>query len=1068
MTDCLLKSKRILCSLLLFAFLLTSATTYSQQKNEIKGQVKDESGQPLASVSILAKNASTNFTAGAQTDSLGIFKFTNLPAGGPYSFTASSVGYEEQTLSGYTIKEGANITLLVKLKSQVKALDQVVVVGYGSQQKRYVTGAVTKVSGSDLNTYSGSSFAQQLSGKASGVTINEATAQPGSDPQVIIRGAGTLTAGRSPLIVVDGFPLSEGSSLNSINPVDIETLDILKDPASAAIYGSRAANGVILITTKKGKNEKMKVSFDMYTGVQQRNDNFTLLDNAYDAALYFTEARDNGYVSLNPSVNNISDDRATRISRGAGLRQLRLNYIQPYLDKTAGLTNTNWLNAIFRNAPINSYNLGLSGGTTKTTYYVSANYFDQQGIVIGSRLKRYSGTIKLDSKMNDKLDFGISLNPSYNVQDYFDNDASLQRDIIAATMIMMPFFDVKNPDGSLAISQQIKANTAEDGALGENPVATAKMTINQRTSFRNFGNAYLQYKILKNLKYKISIGGDYSTLNQLNFSPSVVGTYRTAAPKPATATEVTGSVINYLVENTLTYAQKFGNHDLNFLAGYTFQKEQGSATTLNGTNIPDDNIQNIAGASAFTATSDKYKWAQVSYFGRMQYAYNQKYLASLTMRSDGSSRFGKNNRWGYFPSLTLGWIVSNEKFFHENKVLTFAKLRGTWGRSGNNQIGNYGSIGTVAGGSFANYVFGTSLVSGFSATTTPNPNLTWETRTSTNIGADLVFFNKLNLTAEYYTGTTSNLLLNVPVPEQSGFSTSLQNIGKVRNNGLEIDISSNRLNIGKVKWSPSANISINKNKVLALAPGQTQIIQGNENNIYTKVGGPIAEFYGYKITGIYKSQAEITADGTKVLAGTKVGDYKVEDVNGDGSVNSKDLIPLGTYAPKFTYGFSSTFNYKSFDFNFSLVGVQGRKIYDRMLSSSGTEVGEGFSMPSKYYFENRYDPNHNPNGFLAMPNSILSPARSLTKSSTISIKDASYIRLRDVQLAYNLDEKLLKKLHVSSARIYVSANNLFTFTKYKGFNPDATTINNNVLTNGQASTNYPVARSFVAGVSLNF
>ncbi|MCX2574591.1 SusC/RagA family TonB-linked outer membrane protein [Pedobacter sandarakinus] len=814
----------------------------AQGGDNVKGLVSDEKNLPLPGVTIIAKNVQTNASSNAQTDTQGIFKFKI--ASGQYIFIISSVGYQSQTLSNYTVKVGETISITVKLKESANNLDQVVVIGYGSQQKRLVTGSVAKVNGADLNKFPGGNFAQQLAGKAAGVSINEASAQPGTDPQIIVRGVGTLTAGKSPLIVVDGFPLTEGSSLNSINPSDIETLDILKDPASAAIYGSRAANGVVLVTTKKSQADKVKLSVDVFSGIQSRSDNFKLIENAYDAALYYTEARNNGYVSLNPGVNLITDDRATRVSRGAGLRQLNLNYIQPYLDRLPNLTNTNWLDEIFQTAPINSFNISASGGTAKTNYYLSTNYFDQDGIVINTGLKRYSGNFKLDSKISDHLDLGFSINPSYNIQNYFLNNANTANDIISMATLMMPFFPVYNSDGSYAISQQIRSNTPEDGALGENPVAFANMNTNLRTIFRNFGNTYLKYKIIDGLTYKALLGADYTNSSQQNFSPSNVGVYRTAAPKPATASETGAYVLNYLLENTLTFSKVIDKHDLNILGGYSFQKEEGSSTLINGTGIPDDNISNIGGASAHNVTSEKYRWAQISYFGRLQYGFGQKYLASLTMRGDGSSRFGQNKKWGYFPSVTSGWIISKEGFFPENKTLTFAKLRATWGKSGNNQIGNYGSIATVTGGALANYVFGNALSSGFTATTTPNPNLTWETRSSTNLGLDLTFFNKLNLTAEYYNGTTKNLLLNVPVPEQSGFSTSLQNIGKVRNSGLEFDLSGSDFNLGKVKWGFSTNISLNKSEVLALAPGQTQIIQGNESNIITKVGGPIAEFYG--------------------------------------------------------------------------------------------------------------------------------------------------------------------------------------------------------------------------------
>ncbi|WP_159466782.1 TonB-dependent receptor [Dyadobacter sp. 3J3] len=1049
--------------LLLWLVVIPFFSNAQSMTAQIKGAVVSMKGEELPGVTITMQQtgvATKDFTT---TNEKGLFTIGNLAIGKIYDFSFSSVGFDTYFLKDFKINQQDNNSMIIRLTESATSLDQVLVVGYGTQSKRNVTGSISRVASKELATYSGSSFASQLSGKAAGVIINDYSAQPGSDPQIIIRGVGTLTAGRDPLIVVDGFPMTEGTSFNSINPNDIETIDILKDPASAAIYGSRAANGVILITTKKGKNESMKVSLDIFAGVQQRADKVEYVD-AYDAAQYFTEARDYGYVSKNPSKRRITDDVATRKANGASLRELRLNYLQPYLDKKPGLTNTNWLDETFRKAAMSSYNVSVSGGTTKTNYYFSANYFNQQGLVINNGLKRYSGTIKINSEVSDRLSFSFNLNPSYSVQNYFNNDDNNSSfDPIAATGISYPFFSVYNPDGSFAISQQIIANTPEDGALAENAVALAKKIKNVRNNFRTLGNTYFEFKILDGLKFKTLWGADYRTNYFSYFNPSDVGAYRTPAPKPAEASETNGSAINYLIENTLTYSKAFGEHDINVLAGYSFQKQTNSNTAVTGTGIADDNITNIGGASAFAVNTDKYAWAQVSYLSRIQYAYKGTYLFSAAMRRDGSSRFGADNKWGFFPSFTAGWILSKEAFMPKTDLLTFAKLRATWGKAGNNQIGPYDSKALVSGGSAYNYVYGNTLGSGFAASKTPNTRLGWETKTSVNFGVDLSFFNRLNVTVDYYNSTTSDLLLDVPVPEQSGFSSSIQNIGKVRNSGLELEFSGN-INLGKVKWNASANMAANKNKVLALAPGQTQIISGNESNFYTKVGGPVAELYGYNVTGIYKTQDAI--DNSAHLAGTVVGDYVVTDTNGDGIVNSLDMTAQGSYFPKLTYGLTNDFSYMGFGLNFSLTGVSGRKIFDRQLSSQN-ESGEGFSVPTKYYFEHRYHPENNPDGFFGQPNmGNFSTARKSARASNLYYQNGDYIRIRSIQLSYTIKPSVLSMLKISAARVYVSANNLLTITKYRGFNPDATT--GSVLTSGQAVSNYPVARSYQIGVNVTF
>ena len=1036
----------------------------AQDVAHVKGSVMSEAGEILEGVTVKIVSADTKEKQSTTTNDKGIFVFSNLKAGKKYNLNFSSVGYAEYTIPGYLVKEKDNNSILIRMKQTNASLNDVVVIGYGSQQKKYVTGATSNVKSASLNRYMASGFANQLAGKAAGVVVNSFSAQPGTDPQIVIRGIGTLTAGRNPLVVVDGFPLSEGSSLNSINPQDIETIDILKDPASAAIYGSRSANGVILISTKKGRADALKVSFDFYSGIQERADKLEFVD-AYDAALYFTESRDWAYVSKNPSNRSASDDRATRISKGASLRELPLNYLKPWLDKQPGLTNTNWFDETFRKAPMSSYNLSFSGGSAKSNYYVSANYFTQQGLLIENDYTRFSGTIRINSKLSDRAEFGISVNPSYSIQNYFENDANSSTDPIGMTGLMYPFFSPYKTDGKLAISEQIIANTPEDGALAENPVAAAKMIKNVRNFFRTFGSTYLSYTLLKGLKFKTLIGGDISNNYNEFFNPSDLGGYRTAAPKPAVATEVNAITTNYLSENTLTYSLQTGKHDLNVLAGYTFQKEFRSSTTITGSGIPDNNITNIAGASAFNASPiTKYRWTQISYLSRIQYAFNGKYLLSLTARRDGSSRFGGDTKWGNFPSVTAGWVLSKENFFPETNTLNFLKLRATWGKAGNNQIDYYGSRSTVIGGSNNTYVFGSSAASGFAASTTPNSDLSWETKTSTNLGADIGIFDRINLAVDYYITTTKDLLLDVPVPEQSGFSSSTQNIGTVRNKGIELEASGTVLKLGKFRWEFSGNFATNKNEVLALAPGQQQIISGTESNFRTVVGGPIAELYGYQVTGIFKSQEQVNS--SPKLSGTLVGDYIVTDIDKDGVINTKDQIPIGTYNPRLTYGFGSTLSYGNIDFSFSLLGVEGRTLYDISLSST-YEAGEGFSVPTKYYFENRYHPTDNPNGFLGQPNyGNFSAARRSVRSSTISYKDADYLRIREVQFAYNIPALLIRRARLASARIYLSANNLFTFTKYNGYNPDGTA--SNVLFNGQANANYPVARTWIAGININF
>lgn len=1013
-----------------------------QTPGTVTGSATDATGEPLAGATFRIVETGRTY----RTDGEGNTSFSLQP--GDYTVEITYISYTTQRHTIH-VTEGGRVSLPVVLEEALGELSEVVVVGYGTQQRNKITGAIAQVKSEELNKYNSSSFAQQLAGRVSGVMINESNGMPGADPQVVVRGISTLTAGVKPLIVVDGFPLTEGSSLNSINPKDIETIDILKDPASASIYGSRAANGVIMVTTKKATGDRVTVNFDAYTGFQQRSDNMKLID-AYQAATYFTEARDQAYVAKDPAHRSITDDHDTRVANGASKRDLRLNYIDPYLANTPGLTNVNWLDEIFRTAPLSSYTLSVSGRSGKSTdYYVSGSYFDQGGIVLGSDLKRYSANLKLNTELAKGLRFGASVVPSFTDRDYHNE--------IGTARGNFPFFSPYNEDGSLAVSTQINANTPEDGALNESAVALTKMITKNRKDFRTFGHSFLEYEPLEGLTFKTLLGGDFATVFDDYFNPSNVGAYRTAAPKPAAATETQAQLWNYLTENTITYNKQLGNHHINLLGGYSFQKERSNQTVVSGTGIPDDNLTNIAGASNFSVNASRYIWTQVSYWTRLQYDFAGKYLLTATFRRDGSSRFGSDSKWGNFPSVSAGWIVSNEDFLASSGAIDFLKLRGSWGMAGNNQIGSYGSLALLSVG---NYVNGETLAPGYYASSAPNPALSWETQKAWNAGFDLTAFRRFNLSFNYYDTRTSDLLLNVPVPEQSGYSSSLQNIGEIQNTGVEVDFGGTGIQLGQVTWTFNANLSTNRNKVLSLADGQDQIISGN---FLTKVGQPIAQLYGYNILGIYKSQEEI--DRTPHIGGTQVGDNIVEDADGDGTITPNDRTTQGTYAPKLTYGFQSSFQYKNFDFGFGLSGVEGRKLFDNNLA--GHENGEAFVLATEHYFKNRYHPVNNPGGTMPQPTTTFSQNRLQTGwASSWHFYDADFLRVRYIQLGYNLPERMLNPIKLTGLRVYLQSNNPFTWTPYRGFNPEGTS--DTILESGSAGNNYPVARSFTVGINLTF
>ncbi|MCX8524602.1 SusC/RagA family TonB-linked outer membrane protein [Chryseobacterium formosus] len=945
-------------------------------------------------------------------------------------------------------------------RSRERAIDEVVLVGYGKQSKKNNSGSISSIDEKQMKGIASSNFGDIIAGKATGVQITQANASPGGSPSIRVRGIGTLTAGSNPLIVVDGLPLTEGSNLNAIDPNSIAKIDILKDAASAAIYGSRGANGVIIIETKQGKKGKMNVSFDSYYGMQMRSDNVKLV-NAYDMATFLKEARDNNYLSKG-SNRSIFDDNATRVSKGASLRELIPDYLKPYLAKQPGLTDTDWLNTVMKSAPISQTSLNITGGSEKSRYAFTTSYFNQKGLVIGTDYEKFSTSINLSTDLTDRWKVGVTMTPSYATGTINASQNSRSYNPLQMATAMYPFFKVYNDDGSLAISQQILGNTSTDGALVENPVAVQEMTNRKYTLFKTFGNIFTELELLKGLKYRFSVGGDYSNYEYNFFDPSTVGAYRAAAPDVTFANRTEYIRKNYLIENVISFDRRWGSHRVDAIGGQSFQQEDNTQLLTEATAFPDNSIRNIAGGTAFKSTLTQYKWRLLSYFTRVNYTFDNKYNLMASYRRDGSSRFGKNSKWGDFYAFSAGWTVSNENFFPENNVITDLKLRYSLGSNGNNQIPNFGALSLM---NPENYTFGNTLAPGYTTETAPNPNISWEKSKSNNFGIDFSLFkNVLNISADYYILNRDGLLLDVPVPQQSGFSTSLQNIGRIKNSGFELQIASKTFNIAQnITYSGSLNFSTNKNEVLALANGQNQIITGENNFSITKVGGSIGEMYGYNIIGIYKNQVEI--NNSPHITGTMVGDYIMEDLNGDGKIDVNDKRSFGSGVPKYILGFNNNFRYGLFELSFTLYSEIGKKIYNADAVTT-LESGEGFGMASQYYFDNRYNAVSNPEGFFGMPNMNFSNNRKEARTSNLYFKNADYVRLRSLRLAFNLPKNMLENIGIENAQIYLVGNNIFTLSKYKGMNIDATS--DNVLTQGFDQAYYPVAKIYSMGFNLKF
>lgn len=1017
------------------------------QQREISGIVTDNDGMPLPGASVIVKGTDK----GTTTDFDG--NFTLKIADETTILIVSFMGYGTREIS---INNQTNLN--IQLLPEAAALDEVVVVGYGSLSRSKVLGAVSSIKSDDISQLPVGGVDEALSGRISGVQV-VSSGTPGGGSEIKIRGVGTITAGRSPLIVVDGYPLTEGSDLNAVNPLDIESIEVLKDAASTAIYGSRGANGVIMITTKEGKTDEISINFDTYSGFQKVLNPMKFLD-AYQFAQVVKEARDWGYISADPTNRSENDDTATRLANGASPRHIIPSNFDKYLAGTPGLTNNNWLNDVFQDGRIESHNISVSGKSDNTKWFVSGGYFNQEGLIIGSGYDRYSAKVNIETKFNDKIRFGINLSPSIsNKKAVIEGwaDSPMQQAILSE-----PFFTPYNDEGNLNISQQIRwhINGGTDGALAENPVAIALRRKDETSKFRLFGNTFVEVDIIEGLTFKTQFGGDFDYSLREQFRPSTIGAYRmdVTAAVPW-AKEKTKTRRNWISENTLNYTKNIEEHSLNLLAGYSYQKENYESTYVNAPVLNSNDITNIAGATTTTTSKEISDWVMISYFGRIQYDYDSKYLFIGSLRRDGSSRFGADNKFGVFPSLSGGWIVSNEDFFPEESIVNKLKFRYSWGKTGNNQIGNYASISLL--NELNGYIDG-DLAPGQIPNSSPNSGLSWETTVTNNFGFDLGLFNsKLNLGVDYFISKTEDMLLKVPVPQQSGFTTSLQNIGKMENNGIEIGLSSANINLGEVTWNSSINFSKINNKVVALAPGQDQIISGGTN--ITKVGNSIGEFYGYVVDGIYKSQAEIDASaqsGTTV----RVGDWRIVDVDGNGSINSDDRDVIGSPLPDFTYGFNNRFSYKNFDVNVFIDGVSGVDVLSRTVRNATN--GQGFSNQLAWYYENRWHPQNNPNGTLARPDYTQSSERGKANVSSAFIEDGSFLRVRNITLGYNLPNTLSSKLGMAKLRVYATLKNPIMITDFKGYNPEQS--NSNPLDPSDTEAKYPQNKSFVLGLNVSF
>ncbi|WP_288426915.1 TonB-dependent receptor [uncultured Spirosoma sp.] len=1030
----------------------------------ITGRVTDGStGSGLPGVSVVVKGTSR----GTTTDTDGNYRLTVPDQGVTLIF--SFIGYATQEIAA-----GGRSSLDVILASDDKTLGEVVVVGYGTQNRKELTGSVASLKTQTIKDQPVPNVVEGLAGRMPGVLIQQNTGSPGNAPSIKVRGLGSISAGNGPLVVVDGQPLNSGSQtnaggLNQLNPNDIDKIDVLKDASATAIYGSRGANGVVMITTKRGKAGQSRINFDYYIGSQEVSKKMSVL-NAQQFAEFNKDATNTAYLERVPgaSVNDPNSARPSglRYRYPQGVEFPGLNFNNP-----ASLTSYDYQDMIFRKAPISNYQLSASGGSEKVQYFLSGNYLKQDGVILKSGINRYTVRSNVDAQLTSKLKVGVSFSPTYQTESRVNSDGHwASNGVINAALALPSFVPIYQP-GTSVYNSELYYATPYDWSGVTNPVANITEVDNNVTQLRLLGNAYAELALYKTLRYRGTIGADLNYLRQNYYQTSALPTSSLLPPTPNSAYAYTNQNINWVTNHTLNYTLDLGNtHHLEALVGMEAQRNNYEESRINANNFPNDVVRTINAGTITGGTSFQTQWSLASYFARAIYNYKDRYLFNASIRSDGSSRFGEVNRFGTFPSASVGWRIIEEPFMKSVPVITDLKLRASYGLSGNNAFlnsdgsqNNYPAIGVLTKD---NYVFGNALSNGLATSTNANDRLGWEKSRQTDVGLDVgLLQNRLFLTVDYYNRITTDLLLSVQVPTLTGFTTAVQNIGKVKNEGMEFALSSRNIDgAGKgLTWTTDLNLSFNRNKVLALGPNGDAIINNSgigSTNI-TVVGKPLGNFYGYQQLGIFQNQAEL--DAYPHFSDSRPGDIKYADVNGDGKIDANDRTIIGNNQPDFIYGITNSLSFKGFDLSIVAQGVQGGQILN--LSRRFFENLEG-NQNQLTIVEGRWRSEQNP-GDGRTPRANSRSTGSNGQVSSRWVEDASYFRIRNITLGYNFPQTLTQKIKVQTLRLYAGVQNAVTFSKYLGYNPEVSGYEG-PLTGGVDYGSYPLARTYTIGLNLGF
>lgn len=957
------------------------------QRTTVTGTVTSvmENNISLPGVTVMIKNT----TQGTTADLNGQYR---LEANANDTLVFSYVGMVTTEIP----INGRNI-INVGMDLDIARLGEVIVVGYGTESSRLVSGSLGVVTDAEIRDVPLRTIDGVLQGRSAGVQISQNSGTPGSATTVRIRGNSSITAGNQPLYVIDGIPMITGNygqvgfsgqginALSDINPNDIESITVLKDASAAAIYGARATNGVILITTRRGSKQRTNINFNASAGIQE----VVKVQEMINAEQW------HDYRGTQPDPNNLVD--------------------------------VNWLDQVFRVAPMSSYELSASGGDGSTQFFISGNYYNQEGTLLGTDYQRLNGRLNLDHKMNDRVSLGASFGASYSLNHRVEGDRSLNG-VLPNALTMPPIHPIYNAN-----------NTYNEDGPYANPVAIGKEAINAAHSFRTLGNAYVDIRFLKNVTFSTKWGFDLLNLREHSFDPP---TTRQGARSNGIGIAGQNNVLNIVSNNLLRYSNSFNRmHNVEALAGYSFEIFQRRNQYARGVDFPGPFFQYIAEAATITSSYARaVNRGMNSYFGQFKYNYDYRYIVSFSGRYDGSTKFGDNNKYGFFPAMSLAWRVTEESFFQPlTSIFDEFRMRASFGLTGNDGIPDFAYLNLYRGGT--NYLGN----AGIAPSQLPNPDLKWETTAQINVGLDLaVLDERVSLAVDFYNNRTKDLLFDRPVSMTSGYYSITTNIGELENRGIELSLTTINLQTSDFEWNSRLNISRNRNKILSLYKDQPLDNLDRYSPSIVMVGEPMSIFFGYRSLGVDPS----------------TGDIVFDDVSGDGLINAEDRVKIGDPNPKLTGGFTNNMTYKQFELSVFLQFSYGNDIFNG--NRIFIEAMKGSDNQSTAILRRWREPGD----LTDIPRATEIDPNNNNRISSRFVEDGSYLRVKNLTFSYILSKPMAERLKVRSARLYVSAQNLLTFTNYSGMDPEVNYTGDNNLLRGTDFFTYPQARTFSVGLNL--